>query len=199
MQKTTLAISTFLLLIFVTVNGYAQSTEKKDGEKTQTGTADAWRQAIPEAEQTANTPLLIAPEESRDNVEAVESAALIEKRILELEQRLVEAIKKRDSASLKHLLADDFIPAGAHITGALQDKTNYIEWTLKNLELKSYNLEKTTVRVYETTAVVTSQFKQQAVVAGSILDGNFIATDVWVKHGKRWQIVSQHISPVSKP
>ncbi|HLM02247.1 MAG TPA: nuclear transport factor 2 family protein, partial [Pyrinomonadaceae bacterium] len=78
-------------------------------------------------------------------------------------------------------------------------KTRYIEWALRNLELKSYNLEKTTVRVYPSTAIVTFNYKRQATVAGAPADGDFIVTDVWVKRGKRWQAASHHISPLPKP
>jgi hypothetical protein len=91
------------------------------------------------------------------------------------------------------------MPAGENITASQSDKTRFIDWTLKNLELKSYVVEKTTVRVYRTTAVVTTHYKRQAIVAGSPSDGDFIATDVWVKRGKLWQAVSNHVSPLPKP
>jgi hypothetical protein len=197
MQKIILVITTLLLTTLANISIYAQNTEKKETGKTTT--ADAWRQALPEGAPASDTPPIVVVEESKDNVEAEEKAAQIEKRILDLERRLMEAIKQRDSVALKHLLADDFMPAGSNITGAQSDKTRFIEWSLKNLELKSYVVEKATVRVYQTTAVVTVHYKQQAVIAGSPSEGNFIATDVWVKRGKRWQAVSHHVSQLSKP
>lgn len=195
MQKIILFVTTLLFVTSATVN--AQTPEKKETEKTTT--ADAWRQALPESEQRSNAQPVVVIEESRDNVEAKETAAQIEKRILDLEQRLMEAHKKRDSVALNHLLADDFVPAGANVTAALPDKARYIEWAQKNLELKSYTVEKTAVRVYPSTAIVTVHYKRQASVAGSPSDGNFIATNVWVKRGKLWQAVSQHVSRLPKP
>jgi hypothetical protein len=188
-----------LLLITFASSVRAQGTEKKESEKT--ATIDAWRQALPDGDRSANTPPTVAMDESKDNVESEETPAQIEKRIIDLERRLMEALKLRDSATLKRFLADDFILAGMNLTGTAtqSDKTRYIEWALRNLELKSYNLEKTTVRVYLSTAIVTFNYKRQAVVAGSPADGDFIVTDVWVKRGKRWQAASHHISLLPKP
>jgi len=197
MRKMILIIATLLLITSASVGTRAQSTEKKEAEKTTT--LDAWRQAMPETEQPENTQPIIVADESKDNVEAEEKAAQVEKRILDLQQRLMEALKQRDAVALNHLLADDFMPAGVSITAAQPDKTRFIESSLKNSELKSYTLEKITVRVYQTTAVVTVRYKQPAVVAGSPAGGDFIATDVWVKRGKRWQAVSHHVSQLPKP
>ncbi len=195
-----LSLSALLFITLTSIGVYAQqATDKKDTEKKETTTVDAWRQALPESEQTSDTPPQIIIEESRDNVEAKETLAQIEKRILGLEQRLMEAHKTRDSVALKHLLADDFIPAGANITAAQPDKARYIEWTLKNLELKSYVVEKTTVRAYPSAAVVTVRYKRQASISGAPADGDFIATNVWVRRGKLWQAVSQHVSQMPKP
>lgn len=200
MRKMILVIIPALLFItLASASVRAQGTEKKETEKTTT--IDAWKQALPDGDQSADTPLKVAMGDSKDNVESEETPAQIEKRILDLERRLMEAVKLRDAAALQRFLADDFILAGMNLTGtaAQSDKTRYIEWALKNLELKSYNLEKTTVRVYSSTAIVTFNFKRQASVAGSPADGDFIVTDVWVKRGKRWQAASHHISLLPKP
>jgi ketosteroid isomerase-like protein len=185
-------------MTLASVSASAQGTEKKETEKT---TLDAWRQALPDSDQSANTPPTVAMDDSKDNVESEETPAQIEKRILDLERRLMEALKLRDSVALKRFLADDFILAGMNLNGtaAQSDKIRYIEWALRNLELKSYNLEKTTVRVYPSTVIVTFNYKRQAIVAGSPADGEFIVTDVWVRRGKRWEAASHHISPLPKP
>lgn len=190
MRKMILAVAAILLVTSASVQ--AQKTEKKE-----TTTADAWRQALPESE-TANAPF-IEMAESTDNVEPRETAAQVEKRILELEGRLMEAFKQRDSVALKQLLADDFVPAGANITEAQADKTRFIEWTLKNSELKSYAVEKTKVRVFPASAIVTAYYKQRITVAGAPVETNFIVTDVWVRRAKQWRAVSHHVSQLPKP
>lgn len=198
MRKMILFVAALLLITSAGVGVQAQNTEKKETEKKEMTTADAWRKALPESEQTSEAPIIVM-DDSRDNVEARETPAQIETRVLDLERRLMEAFKGRDADTLKYLLADGFIPAGANITEAQSDKTRFIEWATKNSELKSYTIEKTTVRVYPTAAVVTIRYKGQAVVAGSLVDANFVATDVWVKRGKQWQAASHHVSQLSKP
>jgi ketosteroid isomerase-like protein len=200
MRKKILVITPALLLIaFAGVSVRAQGTEKKETEKTTT--IDAWRQAMPDGDQSPNTPPRVAMNESKDNVESEETPAQIEKRILDLERRLTEAVKMRDAATLERFLADDFVLAGMNLTGSETQsvKTRYMEWALRNPELKSYNPEKTTVRVYPSTAIVTFNYTRQAKVAGAPADGDFIVTDVWVKRGRRWQAAARHISLLPKP
>ena len=191
MKKMNLVVIALLFVASASINALAQ-TEKKEST-----TAGAWRQAMPEAEETSNG-LSVVMDESKDNVENRETTAETEKRILGLQRRLMEAHKQRDLVALKQLLADDFVPVGANLTPIQTDKTRYIEWAQKNLDLKSYTLGKITVRVYRTTALVTVPYKQQATIGGLPADGDFIATDVWVKRGKLWQAVSHHVSQISK-
>lgn len=199
MKKINLLAAALLLMLTGSVNFRAQVTEKKEPEKPKTTTIDAWREAFPQAEQNSGAPLVVDEKESTDNVEAKETPAQIEKRILDLEQRLMASVKGRDAVMLDHLIADDFVLAGLNIAGTQSDKNRFIGWALKNLELKSYELQKTTVRAYSPSAAIVSyQYKRQAAVAGAPASGDFIVTDVWVKRAKRWQAVSQHISQLTK-
>lgn len=191
-KKLILTAAALFLITAANAAAQAQVIGEKDADKATT--ANAWRQALPQNEQTSDTPPVVVRSESRDNVEVEETAAQIEKRIIDLENRLMEAVKKRDTVVLNQLLASDFMPVGANITALQSDKTRFIDWTLKNLDLKSYTIEKTTVRVYPSTAIVTVNYKQQAVVGGAPANGDFVATDVWVKRGKMWRAVSHHVS-----
>lgn len=191
-QNVNSAIAALLLTAAAAVGANAQTDDKKPSSP-----AEVWRQALPDGEQQATTPVI--KDESTNNVESKETAAQIEKRVLDLEARMMDAFKRRDAVALKLLLADDFLPAGANAVAAASDKNRYVEWATKNIELKSYVLGKPTVRVYRTTAIVTLPYKQQATIAGVAADGDFIATDVWVRNGKLWQAVSRHVSQVPKP
>ena len=197
MRKIILSAAALLLMTTASsVNSYAQNTEKKDAPKTTT--VDAWRESLPQSEVTSEMPPAVVMEESTNNVEAKETPAQIEKRILELEQKLMASLKQRDAVSLGNLLADDFVLAGVDIAGAQPDKARFIQWALKSLEIKSYNLEKTTVRAFPSAAIVTYRYKRQATVGGAPADGDFIVTDVWVKRAKQWRAVSHHISQQPK-
>ena len=197
MRKIILVFIALLLTTAASNSAQAQGADKKEAEKSKT-TIDAWRQALPASEQPENPPLIVM-DESIDNVEAKETAAQIETRILDLERKLMEAFSLRDSAALKQLLADDFMPAGADLTELQSEKTRFIEWALKNSELKTLEVEKVKVRVHSATAaVVTTYYKQQKVVNGVPAGVDFTATDVWLKRRKQWQAVSRHITELPK-
>jgi len=211
MKKMILGMTLLVLTTLGSIGVQAQSPDKTEADKKSAATVNAWRQvlsgseqpnaaseSVPESEQPSNASSTVVMEESTDNVEAKETTAQVEKRILDLDGRLLEALKGRDSVALKHLLASDFMPAGLNVTESQSDKNRYIEWALKSLQIKSYTIEKTTVRTYRTSAVVTTHYKRQATVAGSPSDGDFIATNVWVKRGKMWQTVAHHISQLPK-
>ena len=192
-MKITILASITLLFITLGNSGIqAQTPEKKDTETPQTTTVDAWRNALPPQSEVT------APAAEADAFEGEETESQVENRILNLEQRLLEALRQRDQATLKNLLADDIVIAGLNIPGAQSDKVRFIDWAQKKLELKSYTVQKTAIRVFPLTAVVTVHYKRQASIAGAPSDGDFIVTGVWVKRGKQWQAISHHISPVAK-
>lgn len=194
MSKIMPVMAMLLLIGLANFSTEAQNNEKKEAEKPQTSTVDAWRNALPVNEQPSN------PSNVQSNVEeVVESAAEIEKKILDLEKRMMEALKGRDSETLKKLLANDFLLAGINIPGAKSDKIRYIDWAVKNLELKTYVFDKPTVRVYPAAVVVTYNYKRQANIGGAPSDGDFVVTDVWIKRTEGWLAVSHHISAAPKP
>jgi Domain of unknown function (DUF4440) len=197
MRKTIRLMIMLLLVTLANLAAYAQQDkEKKEAEKPQTTTADAWRNALPVTEQPSPNPTVA---NQSNQSETVETAAEIESKVLDLEKKMMVAVKGRDSATLKSLLADDFLLAGMNIPGAKSDKIRFINWAVKSLELKAYSLGKTTVRIFPETAIVSYNYTRQASIAGVPSDGDFVVTDVWVKRGDQWLAVSQHISPVPKP
>jgi len=199
MQKIISIVTTLLLITSASICAFAQSTDKKEDEKKSATTVDAWRKALPANEQTSDTPPVVVMEESRNNVEVRETAEQIESRVLDLQQKFMEAFKGRDWVALKQLLADDFMPTGINIPESQADKTRFIDWATKNSEIKSYAIEKNKVRVYPAaTAIVTTYYKQKTVVDGVSADADFVATNVWVKRQKQWQAVSHHVSQLPK-
>lgn len=166
--------------------------KEKDAEKPAT-TSDAWKQALPESE-AAGSPV----DATLVSVEAEETPAQVVGRLTALERRWAEAVKLQDGATLKRILADDFTLAGEHPAGAVLDKTRYIDGALKDGKLSSYSFDKLNVRVYGDTAVVHTIYKQQAAGPGKESSGEFLVTDVWVKSGKRWRVVTRHLSRATK-
>ena len=199
MQKLILATFAVLFISLTGVGTYAQNTDNKEEKKPETTTIDAWRGALPANEQPAYVPPARSEDRLSNDADSEETPAEIEKRILDLEASLMEAVKQRDSKTLKNLISDDFVVAGVNIPGANTDKSRYINWTQSKLNLKSYTMERPSVHPYATAAVVTYNYKRQATIGDAPADGDFTVTDVWIKRGNRWQAVSHHISPLPKP
>lgn len=186
------------LIILMSEGLYAQSTKDKD-KKPPTSTVDAWRRALPKSEQPSNVPPIVVDEEAVNKVNSEESAEHIERRILGLEQSFLESMRQRDSVTLEGLIANDFMLAGLNVSGNQPDKERFINWVLNELRIRSYNVENTLVRVHPATAIVMVNYKRQASLAGFASDGDFVVTNVWVKRGQTWQIMSHHVSQPSKP
>lgn len=189
-----------LALVFLALASDSVRAQNKDEKKPEqtTTTVDAWREAAPLNEQPG-----FVTAEPNEASEVAESSQQIEKRISDLETKLAESLKTSDSATLRRLIADDFVPVGRNIAESQTGKNGFIDWVLKNGEHKSFAVEKMKVRAYGTdTAIATVQYKKAATTSATptaATDAGFVATDVWVKRGNFWQVASHHISPLPKP
>ena len=194
MKKIIFSITAFVFLAMASFSAFAQKTETKPTEKNEITTLDSWRQALPDKEEP-----YYKPPAEKDSEVIEETAIDVQKKIINLEQSLIKAHQQGDAAAFKNLLADDFMPAGINLSGAKPDKTRYIAWTLKNSELKPYVIEKIKVRVYGTTALATVDYKKPPATADAPAVVTLTATDVWVKSGMQWQLVSHQTSQQTNP
>jgi len=167
----------------------AAQDKGKDAQKPATGTADAWRQALPpEAETTESpeTPASVAqPRLTRE---------VAEKALLALERRWMESLQQRDASVLSQLISDDFTLVSPRLVVAAGNRDRYFQHAMRELNLTSYDFEGMTVRLYGRTAVVSGRLKQSASIAGEDWGGNYLFTDVWVSRDGAWQVVSRHTS-----
>lgn len=177
------------------VAAFAQGAPKqKEGpEKSETtGTVDAWRQALPQGENSAT----VLEENAADTAE--ESFAVVEKKLVELEYAWMEAIKLRDPSTLKRLLAPDFTQASALRADSPVSKKQYVASAMSDWALRSYDFERLSVRVYLNTVIVDGSYRQQASLGDEHWNGNFIFTDVWVRQNGNWKAVSRHLSKIPR-
>ncbi len=124
---------------------------------------------------------------------AKESAADIEKALLQMERDWMEAFKNRDKAALESILADDFVSISWE--GKTFDKAESIAVsTDASNKLDSYTLTPLKVRIYGETAVVTGGDIEKGSYQGKDTSGQYAWTDVYAKRNGRWQAVSSHSS-----
>ena len=161
----------------------------KEPQKPTTGTADAWRQALPpEAEATGTPEAAAAAARPRDSREAAEKA------LLALERKWMGALQQRDASALSQLVSEDFTLVSPRLVVAAGDREKYFQHAMRDLSLTSYDFEGLTVRLYGRTAVVSGRLRQSATAAGEDWGGNYLFTDVWVSRDGAWQVVSRHTS-----
>ncbi|MEA2176349.1 MAG: hypothetical protein QOD00_3941 [Blastocatellia bacterium] len=192
------AFGPLVLLLLISFNAAAQDAPKTEdsSQKQPATTVDAWRNALPEKEQAAPTAEVAASVAGKAGAESFEQT---EKRLNALERKLMDAVKLQDAPALKRILSDDFTLTSALSARTMQDKTQYLESTLRDWQLKSYDFDKLNVRIYGDTALINGLYKQEAVVAGKPSSGSFLLTDVWVRQDGQWRIVSRHTSRLTSP
>ncbi len=112
-----------------------------------------------------------------------------------LEKQLLAAIQKKDQATLKTLLADDFeiwMPNGDAV--AMED---WLPVVLGKFNLKSFRIGQVSVRDFGDTAIVKFMRSQKADFQGKDESGEFFVVDVWRKSGDSWQLSDRYVSKVS--
>jgi ketosteroid isomerase-like protein len=117
----------------------------------------------------------------------------------QMEDAWREAMLHADAATVGTMLADDYM--GISPIGTLQSR----EQTLASLRaglmrFKVLDFSDRKVRLYGTTAVVTSRAEVEGVSSDGPLSGSYRYTHVWVRNAQGvWKIVSFEASRIDEP
>ncbi len=136
--------------------------------------------------------------------------------IVRLNRELTDAFARRDPETVNRLLADDYTMVSPR--GRLIVKDAYLQSRVGSGPVtESGHFDQVSVRLYGTTAIVTSQFVAQFLIAPSATPqqreawrdaatvdggpckrrgGGNSRTDKWVKRDGRWQLVATQLSPI---
>ena len=116
--------------------------------------------------------------------------------LIALEQRWNEAFYRKDVASIKDILADEFI--ATYDDGARGDKAKELALAAEfNQQVESAVQDDFTVRVYRDTAVVWFTLRVVGIKQGQRAELTLRYTDVWVMRNGRWLCVSTQSTRVS--
>jgi ketosteroid isomerase-like protein len=115
--------------------------------------------------------------------------------IQKLERDWAEAVKRRDADKIGRLQADEFVFTGPG--GEVWQKARVLE-TIKagDLEIDSFEMSDSQVRVYGDTAVILFRVDWTGRFRGMDISGPQRMTDVWVKRAGRWQCVASQSTRV---
>lgn len=119
--------------------------------------------------------------------------------IEQLEEAWRTAMLKGSSSGLESLLADDY--AGITANGAIQTKDQVLA-SLRSgaLQFSTLNISDRKIRLYGTTAVVTSVAELAGTRKDEQLSGRYRYTRVYVRNpAGQWKIVSFEASHIQEP
>ncbi len=118
--------------------------------------------------------------------------------IMALGARWAEAEQHADTATLDELAAADFRLVGPF--GFVLDKAQWLDrYRSGDLVTSSLAWDDVTVRDFRDTAVAIGRQTQRASYRGQPADGQFRVTQVFVRDGGRWALVSLHLSQAAPP
>src|SRR5258706_6863197 len=113
--------------------------------------------------------------------------------IRKLEEKWTESYKKRQIDNLSSLLAEDFVITVED--GNTYSKSGYITHTAdSSVQVDVAELSDLKVRMHGTTAVVTGAYHERGRSNGKPYEYPDRLTDVWMKFGNKWQVISSHYS-----
>lgn len=109
---------------------------------------------------------------------------------------MLDAVRRRDSATLDALLDPTFVLTSSESTGPLVAKARYIRGSLDPaiVSVTSFRFHDVRVTRVGPVAVVHARLEWHATLRGAPWEGDLLNTDVWVAHEGGWRIVSRHTS-----
>lgn len=126
--------------------------------------------------------------------EKADTAASIRK----LEEKWTESYKKRQIDILSSLLAEDFVITVED--GNTYSKVGYITHSADpSVQVDMAELSDLKVRMHGNAAVVTGAYHEKGKSNGKPYEYRDRLTDVWMKVGNKWQVISSHYSVPFKP
>lgn len=110
-----------------------------------------------------------------------------------LEEKWTESYKQRHIDILASLLADDFVITVED--GSVYSKAGYITHSADpSVRVDVAELSDLKVRMHGNMAVVTGAYREKGQSNGKRYEYHDRLTDVWMKIGGNWQVISSHYS-----
>ena len=113
----------------------------------------------------------------------------------QLETDWVQAMKDGNTARLNEILADDWV--GINDDGSKATKQNYVgDVKSGKFKIESFEIGPMDVKMLGNVGVVQGSDTDKSSYDGKDVSGKYVWTDVYVKHGGKWQAVRSQIAKV---
>lgn len=114
-----------------------------------------------------------------------------EQEIRDMQQRWMEAASRKNEPVLEAILADEYVLISARL--GFVDRNGWLAMG-PDYDIEEFEYLESDINVYGDTAVSNSRYWQKATIDGKDLSVEFYLTDVWIKRGESWQVVTRHSS-----
>jgi|SRR5882724_903397 len=117
-----------------------------------------------------------------------------EQLLRQMNDEWVKALVRRDEATLERLMSEDFL-----FTYPLEgdDRTQFIsDVTSGDLIVEHITRHQLGVRVFGSTAVLTSRDSAKWIYKGREIEGQYKVIEVYSKRDNRWQLVAVQACPI---
>jgi uncharacterized protein DUF4440 len=122
--------------------------------------------------------------------------AAVRREILQIEDRMKQAIMASDLDVLDRIYADNMMwTARGELLTKAQVFADFRSGRLRNNSLEHSNVR---VRVYGNTIVLTGKSASQLVFEGKVLNAPRTFSDAFVKLDGRWQLVAHAVTDIEK-
>lgn len=112
-----------------------------------------------------------------------------EQAVIDTERQRFDAQVKQDYDVLDRVLANDLVYA--HSNGKFDTKESYIQSIRDGKSIyDSIDILEQKVRIYGNTAIINGKILIKATNNGETINTNLRYTDVYVRKGKQWQLVT---------
>ena len=102
----------------------------------------------------------------------------------------MQAWIEKERAACEAILDEEFLLTSAR--GILIGRSEWIDSAMGPFDGKSFEWLDLKVRLFGDVAIVHAKTRQSAVVHGQDWSGVFLVTDVWLRRGENWRVVSRH-------
>lgn len=114
-----------------------------------------------------------------------------EQEIRDIQQRWMEAASRKDEPVLEAILADEYVLISSRL--GFVDRNGWLAMG-PDYDIEEFEYLESDINIYGDTDISNSRYWQKATINGKDLSVEFYLTDVWVKQGESWQVVTRHSS-----
>ena len=113
-----------------------------------------------------------------------------EAEIIRLENEMMRAFQGHDRSTLDRIIGDQFLLTSAISNEQQIGKRHFIDGGWDQIRVESFRFHDFRIRFFGTTTIANCRLDWKSTWAGMQWESDFTMTDVWLRSGREWQIVT---------